>query len=92
MQFERACAVYIYLFLLFPYVSFLLSKKSWSQENFTQSLTNDAKSYGKCKRVATFALILRKRMRTNENLARRKALRRKLRKGECDLIEHELRW
>ena len=55
MQFERDCAIFFSFFLLFPYLSFLASKNFCSQENFTQRLTNDAKSYGKRKRVATFA-------------------------------------
>ena len=80
MQFGRDCAIFFSFFLLFPYVSFLESKNFGSQENFTQRLTNDAKSYGKRKPVATFAQILGKLKRMNEHSARRKAIRRKIRK------------
>ena len=88
MQFERNCAITFPLFfLLFPYVSFLASKNFYWEEKFKQGLTNDPKSCGKRKRVATFAQILCKRKRMNEHLARRKALRRKIRKCECGFTD-----
>ena len=51
---------------------------SCSQQNFTQRLTNDAKSYGKRKKVATFVKISQKCKIMNEHLAQKKALRRKI--------------
>ena len=46
---------FYFFFHLFPYVSFRPSINFCSQEKFTQRLRNDTMSYGKRKRVATFA-------------------------------------